>query len=160
MQRGLQSLKLDSHHLRGSRCSNWAPRTLGPRYLEILLKMPECNSTLGIELLLLPVSGKFDCFSWTKRSHNLRDICLHQFYSERLLVYCPGNGGIVALAVNLTSFHVRHPSSARRGMWIGEAALGLRTFCDTLLREAFSASACRPSPCRGNYGQFHFLDFL
>ena len=146
MRHGLEDLEADSHHLRGSRCSNWAPRTLGLGYPKFCLETPDSKSTLGIELLLLPAKGQCDYLSWTKRSHDLRDICLQYSVSvvclQRLcsvnsaLICCPGDGGV---AENLT------------------LGLGLRNTLRYALSDLPWGSACC-GPAGGNYGQFYFLD--
>ena len=140
VRRGLQSLKLDSHHLRGSRCSSWAPRTLGLGYLKFHQNSFVKISTLGIELRLTP-----EVIATLLGNHQpnkgLSVIAIGSFGS------CPGDGGNVAVAEDITL------------VFGGRRILGLRTLCDTLLRGPFPGSACC-GPAGGNYGQFYFLDFL
>ena len=80
VRHGVEDLESDSHRLRGSRCSNWTPRTLGLGYLKFHQNSPADVSTLGIELRLLPGSRFLASLEfgeiWTIAESRLTNSCL------------------------------------------------------------------------------------
>ena len=161
---GVQSLELDSHHLRGSRCSNWAPRTLGLGYLKFHHNSPADTSARGIELRLLLeiIANPLGINQPTL----LFEILVLSLFSS-----CPGDGGNVALAGIITSDgHVAAQCNDRhvtRTLGLGwaecfvrsVAALGLRIFLRYALSDPFPGSACC-GPAGGTTANFILLRFI
>ena len=133
VRHGLEDLESDSHHLKGSRCSNWALRTLGLGYLKFRSKLPDHVSTLGIELRLLP--GLIARPSGINQPNSLLEILV-----SNLLRSSPGDGGMAEIVTPDGPMAVQLVDGGHVARTVG---LGLRILLRYALSDLPWGSACR-----------------